>query len=173
MANSNIINTLASSFGAPTPVAATVDDEIKVYVKVLEQFQGSELRSKVNDEVDGQTIEQAGQILEKLSQLTETQKFQVRNQLKAMVDEAERQLMTVLINNSAQCPNASSLSEILNFEPEPEDPFEKEDFTTEDETPAQTSVNIDTSNPVGALMQAIAGLLKTVDVNQIRGMLNS
>ena len=169
MATTNIINTLATSLGQ-TPTVSSIDDEIKVLAKVLDAFQGSELRGKVSDEVDATTIAQAQTIVEKLPQLNDAQKVQVRNHLKAMIDEAERQLMTLLISNSAACPNATSLDELLHFDPTAA--AEEEDFKTEDE-PQQTSVDVNSASPVGNLVQMIAGLLQNIDMNRVRQMLNS
>lgn len=83
--------------------AATIDDEIKVYVAALDAFdhQG-QLRSLVSDAVvDSATISQAKTLVENLDALSYGQKQDVLKQLKEMTDNAEKQIMGKLLTASA------------------------------------------------------------------------
>ena len=122
------IANLAAQFCArstKTVNAATIDDEIKVYVAALDAFdhQG-QLRSLVSDDtVDSATISQAKTLVENLDKLSYGQKQDVLKQLKEMTDNAEKQIMGKLLAASANSEE-TTIEGLVNAatapEPEPE-----------------------------------------------------
>lgn len=104
--------------------ANDLDGQIKVYTAILKNFDGSQYRSKVDEQVSSEVIAEADTIVENLPKLTVDQKKEVLTELKNMVDTAESQLMQFMLSNLAKNPKASTLSELLSdipeVEPEPE-----------------------------------------------------
>lgn len=105
--------------------ANDLDGQIKVYTAILKNFNGSQYRSKVDDQVSSDVIGQADTIVENLPKLTVDQKKEVLTELKKMVDTAEDQLMQFMLGNLAKNPNASTLEELLSDIPEPTPETEK------------------------------------------------
>ena len=105
--------------------ANDLDGQIKVYTAILKNFDGSQYRSKVDEQVSSDVIGQADTIVENLPKLTVDQKKEVLTELKKMVDTAEAQLMQFMLGNLAKNPNASTLSELLSDIPEPTPETEK------------------------------------------------
>ena len=156
----NIITALTSTCGQTAEVDNTIDNEIKIYIMLLQKFQNSELRAKVDDNVDNALINSAAELLTKLDKLTNVQKIQVRNQLKSMLDEVERQIMQNMLMNAANFPGASSLSDLLN-PPQPE--------PTTDE--ANTS-NINISGDAADLLNLLANALCKFDMSKLNQLFN-
>jgi len=149
------IANLAAQFCArstKTVNAATIDDEIKVHVAVLDAFNAQgQLRSLVdNSVVDGATISQAKTLVENLGKLSYIQKQEVLKQLKEMVDTAEKQIMSKMLAASANsgATTVTGLVEAANApEPEPE-------------VPAQASVSaiqVNGLSDVGSLIATLLG----------------
>lgn len=146
------IANLAAQFCAhstKTVNAATIDDEIKVYVAALDAFdhQG-QLRSLVSDAVvDSATISQAKTLVENLDALSYGQKQDVLKQLKEMTDNAEKQIMGKLLTASANSGETTitGLVDAANA-PEPE-------------APVQTSVSAVQVNGLGDVGSLLATLL--------------
>lgn len=148
------IANLAAQFCArstKTVNAATIDDEIKVYVAALDAFdhQG-QLRSLVSDDVvDSATISQAKTLVENLDKLSYSQKQDVLKQLKEMTDNAEKQIMGKLLAASANSEE-TTIEGLVNAATAP-DP--------EPEAPIQASVSAVQVNGLGDVGSLIAALL--------------
>lgn len=146
------IANLAAQFCArstKTVNAATVDDEIKVYVAALDAFdhQG-QLRSLVsNDVVDSATISQAKTLVENLDKLSYGQKQDVLKQLKEMTDNVEKQIMDKLLAASANSEE-TTIEGLVNAATAPEP-----------EAPVQASVSAIQVNGLGDVGSLIASLL--------------
>lgn len=120
------IANLAAQFCArstKTVNAATIDDEIKVYVAALDAFDHrGQLRSLVSDDVvDSATISQAKTLVENLDKLSYGQKQDVLKQLKEMTDNTEKQIMGKLLAASANSEE-TTIEGLVNAAtaPEPE-----------------------------------------------------
>ena len=148
------IANLAAQFCArstKTVNAATIDDEIKVYVAALDAFdhQG-QLRSLVSDDtVDSATISQAKTLVENLDKLSYSQKQDVLKQLKEMTDNAEKQIMGKLLAASANSEE-TTIKGLVNAATAPEP-----------EAPVQASVSAVQVNGLGDVGSLIAALLGT------------
>ena len=148
------IANLAAQFCArstKTVNAATIDDEIKVYVAALDAFdhQG-QLRSLVSDDtVDSATISQAKTLVENLDKLSYGQKQDVLKQLKEMTDNAEKQIMGKLLAASANSEE-TTIEGLVNAATAPEP-----------EAPVQASVSAVQVNGLGDVGSLIAALLGT------------
>ena len=146
------IANLAAQFCArstKTVNAATIDDEIKVYVAALDAFdhQG-QLRSLVSaDTVDSATISQAKTLVENLDKLSYGQKQDVLKQLKEMTDNAEKQIMGKLLAASANSEE-TTIEGLVNAATAPEP-----------EAPVQASVSAVQVNGLGDVGSLIAALL--------------
>ena len=146
------IANLAAQFCArstKTVNAATIDDEIKVYVAALDAFdhQG-QLRSLVSDDtVDSATISQAKTLVENLDKLSYGQKQDVLKQLKEMTDNAEKQIMSKLLAASANSEE-TTIEGLVNAATAPEP-----------EAPVQASVSAVQVNGLGDVGSLIAALL--------------
>lgn len=146
------IANLAAHFCArstKTVNAATIDDEIKVYVAALDAFdhQG-QLRSLVTDDVvHSATISQAKTLVENLDKLSYGQKQDVLKQLKEMIDSAEKQIMRKLLAASANS-EATTIEGLVNAATAPEQ-----------EAPVQASVSAIQVNGLGDVGSLIASLL--------------
>lgn len=146
------IANLAAQFCArstKTVNAATIDDEIKVYVATLDAFdhQG-QLRSLVSDDtVDSATISQAKTLVENLDKLSYGQKQDVLKQLKEMTDNAEKQIMSKLLAASANSEE-TTIEGLVNAATAPEP-----------EAPVQASVSAVQVNGLGDVGSLIAALL--------------
>lgn len=146
------IANLAAQFCArstKTVNAATIDDEIKVYVATLDAFdhQG-QLRSLVSDDtVDSATISQAKTLVENLDKLSYGQKQDVLKQLKEMTDNAEKQIMSKLLAASANSEE-TNIEGLVNAATAPEP-----------EAPVQASVSAVQVNGLGDVGSLIAALL--------------
>lgn len=146
------IANLAAHFCArstKTVNAATIDDEIKVYVAALDAFdhQG-QLRSLVTDDVvHSATISQAKTLVENLDKLSYGQKQDVLKQLKEMIDNAEKQIMRKLLAASANS-EATTIEGLVNAATAPEQ-----------EAPVQASVSAIQVNGLGDVGSLIASLL--------------
>lgn len=146
------IANLAAQFCArstKTVNAATIDDEIKVYVAALDAFdhQG-QLRSLVSDDVvDSATISQAKTLVENLDKLSYSQKQDVLKQLKEMTDNAEKQIMGKLLAASANSEE-TTIDGLVNAATAPEP-----------EAPVQASVSAVQVNGLGDVGSLIAALL--------------
>ena len=146
------IANLAAQFCArstKTVNAATIDDEIKVYVAALDAFdhQG-QLRSLVSDDtVDSATISQAKTLVENLDKLSYGQKQDVLKQLKEMTDNAEKQIMGKLLAASANSEE-TTIEGLVNAATAPEP-----------EAPVQASVSAVQVNGLGDVGSLIAALL--------------
>ena len=146
------IANLAAQFCArstKTVNAATIDDEIKVYVAALDAFdhQG-QLRSLVSDDtVDSATISQAKTLVENLDKLSYGQKQDVLKQLKEMTDNAEKQIMGKLLAASANSEE-TTIEGLVNAATAPEP-----------EAPVQASVSAVQVNGLGNVGSLIAALL--------------
>ena len=147
------IANLAAQFCArstKTVNAATIDDEIKVYVAALDAFdhQG-QLRSLVSDDtVDSATISQAKTLVENLDKLSYGQKQDVLKQLKEMTDNAEKQIMSKLLAASANSEE-TTIEGLVNAATAPEP-----------EAPVQASVSAVQVNGLGDVGSLIAALLR-------------
>ena len=146
------IANLAAHFCArstKTVNAATIDDEIKVYVAALDAFdhQG-QLRSLVTDDVvHSATISQAKTLVENLDKLSYGQKQDVLKQLKEMIDNAEKQIMRKLLVASANSEE-TTIEGLVNAATAPEQ-----------EAPVQASVSAIQVNGLGDVGSLIASLL--------------
>ena len=146
------IANLAAQFctrSTKTVNAATIDDEIKVYVAALDAFdhQG-QLRSLVTDDVvDSATISQAKTLVENLDKLSYGQKQDVLKQLKEMTDNAEKQIMSKLLAASANSEE-TTIEGLVNAATAPEP-----------EAPVQASVSAVQVNGLGDVGSLIAALL--------------
>ena len=146
------IANLAAQFCArstKTANAATIDDEIKVYVAALDAFdhQG-QLRSLVSDDtVDSSTISQAKTLVENLDKLSYGQKQDVLKQLKEMTDNAEKQIMGKLLAASANSEE-TTIEGLVNAATAPEP-----------EAQVQASVSAIQVNGLGDVGSLIASLL--------------
>lgn len=146
------IANLAAQFCArstKTVNAATIDDEIKVYVAALDAFDHrGQLRSLVSDDtVDSATISQAKTLVENLDKLSYGQKQDVLKQLKEMTDNAEKQIMSKLLAASANSEE-TTIEGLVNAATAPEP-----------ETPVQASVSAVQVNGLGDVGSLIAALL--------------
>ncbi len=146
------IANLAAQFCArstKTVNAATIDDEINVYVAALDAFdhQG-QLRSLVSDDtVDSATISQAKTLVENLDKLSYSQKQDVLKQLKEMTDNAEKQIRGKLLAASANSEE-TTIEGLVNAA-----------TTPEPEAPVQASVSAIQVNGLGDVGSLIASLL--------------
>ena len=146
------IANLAAQFctrSTKTVNAATIDDEIKVYVAALDAFdhQG-QLRSLVTDDVvHSATISQAKTLVENLDKLSYGQKQDVLKQLKEMTDNAEKQIMSKLLAASANSEE-TTIEGLVNAATAPEP-----------EAPVQASVSAIQVNGLGDVGSLIASLL--------------
>ena len=146
------IANLAAHFCArstKTVNAATIDDEIKVYVAALDAFDHqSQLRSLVTDDVvHSATISQAKTLVENLDKLSYGQKQEVLKQLKEMIDNAEKQIMRKLLAASANSEE-TTIEGLVNAATAPEP-----------EAPVHASVSAIQVNGLGAVGSLIASLL--------------
>ena len=146
------IANLAAQFCArstKTVNAATIDDEIKVYVAALDAFDHrGQLRSLVcDDTVDSATISQAKTLVENLDKLSYGQKQDVLKQLKEMTDNAEKQIMSKLLAASANSEE-TTIEGLVNAATAPEP-----------EAPVQASVSAVQVNGLGDVGSLIAALL--------------
>ena len=146
------IANLAAQFCArstKTVNAATIDDEIKVYVAALDAFEHQgQLRSLVSDDVvDSATISQAKTLVENLDKLSYGQKQDVLKQLKEMTDNAEKQIMSKLLVASANSEE-TTIEGLVNAATAPEP-----------EAPVQASVSAIQVNGLGDVGSLIASLL--------------
>ena len=146
------IANLAAQFCArstKTVNAATIDDEIKVYVAALDAFDHrGQLRSLVSDDtVDSATISQAKTLVENLDKLSYGQKQDVLKQLKEMTDNAEKQIMGKLLAASANSEE-TTIEGLVNAATVPEP-----------EAPVQASVSAVQVNGLGDVGSLIAALL--------------
>ena len=146
------IANLAAHFCArstKTVNAATIDDEIKVYVAALDAFEHQgQLRSLVSDDVvDSATISQAKTLVENLDKLSYGQKQDVLKQLKEMTDNAEKQIMSKLLAASANSEE-TTIEGLVNAATAPEP-----------EAPVQASVSAIQVNGLGDVGSLIASLL--------------
>ena len=146
------IANLAAHFCArstKTVNAATIDDEIKVYVAALDAFDHrGQLRSLVSDDtVDSATISQAKTLVENLDKLSYGQKQDVLKQLKEMTDNAEKQIMGKLLAASANSEE-TTIEGLVNAATAPEP-----------EAPVQASVSAIQVNGLGDVGSLIASLL--------------
>ena len=146
------IANLAAQFCArstKTINAATIDDEIKVYVAALDAFEHQgQLRSLVSDDVvDSATISQAKTLVENLDKLSYGQKQDVLKQLKEMTDNAEKQIMSKLLAASANSEE-TTIEGLVNAATAPEP-----------EAPVQASVSAVQVNGLGDVGSLIAALL--------------
>ena len=146
------IANLAAHFCArstKTVNAATIDDEIKVYVAALDAFdhQG-QLRSLVTDDVvHSATISQAKTLVENLDKLSYGQKQDVLKQLKEMIDNAEKQIMRKLLAASANSEE-TTIEGLVNAA-----------TALEPEAPVHASVSAIQVNGLGDVGSLIASLL--------------
>lgn len=146
------IANLAAQFctrSTKTVNAATIDDEIKVYVAALDAFDHrGQLRSLVSDDtVDSATISQAKTLVENLDKLSYGQKQDVLKQLKEMTDNAEKQIMGKLLAASANSEE-TTIEGLVNAATAPEP-----------EAPVQASVSAIQVNGLGDVGSLIASLL--------------
>lgn len=146
------IANLAAQFCArstKTVNAATVDDEIKVYVAALDAFDHrGQLRSLVSDDtVDSATISQAKTLVENLDKLSYGQKQDVLKQLKEMTDNAEKQIMGKLLAASANSEE-TTIEGLVNAA-----------AASEQEAPVHASVSAIQVNGLGNVGSLIASLL--------------
>lgn len=146
------IANLAAQFctrSTKTVNAATIDDEIKVYVAALDAFEHQgQLRSLVSDDaVDSATISQAKTLVENLDKLSYGQKQDVLKQLKEMTDNAEKQIMSKLLAASANSEE-TTIEGLVNAATAPEP-----------EAPVQASVSAVQVNGLGDVGSLIASLL--------------
>lgn len=146
------IANLAAQFctrSTKTVNAATIDDEIKVYVAALDAFEHQgQLRSLVTDDVvDSATISQAKTLVENLDKLSYGQKQDVLKQLKEMTDNAEKQIMSKLLAASANSEE-TTIEGLVNAATAPEP-----------EAPVQASVSAVQVNGLGDVGSLIAALL--------------
>jgi len=139
--------------------ANDLDGQIKVYTAILKNFDGSQYRSKVDEQVSSEVIAEADTIVENLPKLTVDQKKEVLTELKNMVDTAESQLMQFMLSNLAKNPKASTLSELLSDIPEVE---------SEAEVTEQTA---DPAQQLGELAKMMLSALKDVKLSDILGKL--
>lgn len=147
------IANLAAQFctrSTKTVNAATIDDEIKVYVAALDAFDHrGQLRSLVSDDtVDSATISQAKTLVENLDKLSYGQKQDVLKQLKEMTDNAEKQIMSKLLAASANSEE-TTIEGLVNAATAPEP-----------EAPVQASVSAVQVNGLGDVGSLIAALLR-------------
>lgn len=147
------IANLAAQFCArstKTVNAATIDDEIKVYVAALDAFDHrGQLRSLVSDDtVDSATISQAKTLVENLDKLSYGQKQDVLKQLKEMTDNAEKQIMGKLLAASANSEE-TTIEGLVNaaIAPEPEAPVQA----------SVSAVQVNGLGDVGSLIAALLG----------------
>lgn len=146
------IANLAAQFcvrSTKTVNAATIDDEIKVYVAALDAFDHcGQLRSLVSeDTIDSATISQAKTLVENLDKLSYSQKQDVLKQLKEMTDNAEKQIMGKLLAASANSEE-TTIDGLVNAATAPEP-----------EAPVQASVSAVQVNGLGDVGSLIAALL--------------
>lgn len=139
--------------------ANDLDGQIKVYTAILKNFDGSQYRSKVDEQVSSEVIAKADTIVENLPKLTVDQKKEVLTELKNMVDTAESQLMQFMLSNLTKNPKASTLSELLSDMSEPEPEAEATEQTAD---PAQQ---------LGELTKMMLSALKDVKLSDILGKL--
>ena len=147
------IANLAAQFctrSTKTVNAATIDDEIKVYVAALDAFEHQgQLRSLVSDDtVDSATISQAKTLVENLDKLSYGQKQDVLKQLKEMTDNAEKQIMSKLLAASANSEE-TTIEGLVNAAtaPEPEAPVQA----------SVSAVQVNGLGDVGSLITALLG----------------
>ena len=147
------IANLAAQFctrSTKTVNAATIDDEIKVYVAALDAFEHQgQLRSLVSDDaVDSVTISQAKTLVENLDKLSYGQKQDVLKQLKEMTDNAEKQIMSKLLTASANSEE-TTIEGLVNAAtaPEPEAPVQA----------SVSAVQVNGLGDVGSLIVALLG----------------
>lgn len=141
--------------------ANDLDGQIKVYTAILKNFDGSQYRSKVDEQVSSEVIAEADTIVENLPKLTVDQKKEVLTELKNMVDTAESQLMQFMLSNLAKNPKASTLSELLSDTSEP---------TPEPEAEA-TEQAADPAQQLGELAKMMLSAFKDVKLSDILGKL--
>lgn len=141
--------------------ANDLDGQIKVYTAILKNFDGSQYRSKVDEQVSSEVIAEADTIVENLPKLTVDQKKEVLTELKNMVDTAESQLMQFMLSNLAKNPKASTLSELLSDIPEEESEPEAEG----------TEQTADPAQQLGKLATMMLSALKDVKLSDILGKL--
>lgn len=141
--------------------ANDLDGQIKVYTAILKNFDGSQYRSKVDEQVSSEVIAEADTIVENLPKLTVDQKKEVLTELKNMVDTAESRLMQFMLSNLAKNPKASTLSELLSDMSEP---------TPEPEAEA-TEQTADPAQQLGELAKMMLSALKDVKLSDILGKL--
>lgn len=176
----NIAN-LAAQFCAHSTRSvntATIDDEIKVYVAALDAFNAQgQLRSLVDSEVaDAETISQAKTIVENLDKLSVEQKQDVLKQLKEMVDESEKQIMTKLLAASANS-SETTITGLVNAAnaPEPE---------PESAQASVTAVQVNGLGDVGSLIASLLGInvqpaapaqniVNGVDLNKVKELVSA
>ena len=161
------IANLAAQFctrSTKTVNAATIDDEIKVYVAALDAFEHQgQLRSLVSDDaVDSATISQAKTLVENLDKLSYGQKQDVLKQLKEMTDNAEKQIMSKLLAASANSEE-TTIEGLVNAATAPEP-----------EAPVQASVSAIQVNGLSDVGSLIASLLagQGVDFSALRKAFN-
>lgn len=155
---------ITTIFNLLQPAQAQVNDldgQIKVYTAILKNFDGSQYRSKVDEQVSSEVIAKADTIVENLPKLTVDQKKEVLTELKNMVDTAESQLMQFMLSNLAKNPKASTLSELLSDIPEVE-PEPEAEGTEQTADPAQQ---------LGELAKMMLSALKDVKLSDILGKL--
>ena len=147
------IANLAAQFctrSTKTVNAATIDDEIKVYVAALDAFEHQgQLRSLVSDDtVDSATISQAKTLVENLDKLSYGQKQDVLKQLKEMTDNAEKQIMSKLLAASANSEE-TTIEGLVNAAtaPDPEAPVQA----------SVSAVQVNGLGDVGSLITALLG----------------
>lgn len=141
--------------------ANDLDGQIKVYTAILKNFDGSQYRSKVDEQVSSEVIAEADTIVENLPKLTVDQKKEVLTELKNMVDTAESQLMQFMLSNLAKNPKASTLSELLS---------DTSESTPEPEAEA-TEQTADPAQQLGKLAMMMLSALKDVKLSDILGKL--
>lgn len=141
--------------------ANDLDGQIKVYTAILKNFDGSQYRSKVDEQVSSEVIAEADTIVENLPKLAVDQKKEVLTELKNMVDTAESQLMQFMLSNLAKNPKASTLSELLSDIPEVESEPEVE----------ATEQTADPAQQLGKLATMMLSALKDVKLSDILGKL--
>lgn len=141
--------------------ANDLDGQIKVYTAILKNFDGSQYRSKVDEQVSSEVIAEADTIVENLPKLTVDQKKEVLTELKNMVDTAESQLMQFMLSNLAKNPKASTLSELLSDIPEVESEPEAE----------ATEQTADPAQQLGELAKMMLSAFKDVKLSDILGKL--
>ena len=145
------ISDLLAQLTAPVSKQPTIDDQIKVHVATLEAFNSQgQLRSLVdNSVVDPNTISQARTIVGQLSKLSDYQKQEVLTQLKGMVDNAEKQIMTKLLSASATS-GATSITVLVEAATHP--------VQSKPVQPSVSSFPVNGLGDVGSLIGLLGGL---------------